>query len=238
MFGSSYTISLRVWSVKWPSRPWSGSWGVTDRLSKYAHFVALSHSFSAKIVVEHFVKHVIKLHGMPKSIISDPDPIFISKLWQEFFTMSGTKLKLSSAYHPQTDGQTEVVNRCVEQYLLCLVHQWPWKWYSYLPWVEFWYNTTYHSSTGMTPFQALYGRLPPSIPLYFDGLSRVHEVDQSLLHRDELLQHLKKNLDMTTNRMKQMADQKKKAWCGVSSRWYGTHKATSLSPTNCLQNSS
>ena len=63
----------------------------------------------------------------------------------------------------------------------------------------------------MTPFQALYGRLPPSIPLYFDGLSRVHEVDQSLLHRDELLQHLKKNLDMTTNRMKQMADQKKKA---------------------------
>ncbi|RVW78150.1 hypothetical protein CK203_049702 [Vitis vinifera] len=76
--------------------------------------------------------------------------------------------------------------------------------------LKFWYNTTYHSSTGMTPFQALYGRLPPSIPLYFDGLSRVHEVDQSLLHRDELLQHLKKNLDMTTNRMKQMADQKKK----------------------------
>lgn len=183
---------------------------VVDRLSKYAHFVALSHPFSAKIVAEQFVEHIIKLHGMPNSIISDRDPIFISKFWQEFFTMSGTKLKLSSAYHPQTDGQTEVMNRCVEQYLRCFVHQWPRKWYSYLPWAELWYNTTYHSSTGMTPFQALYGRLPPSILLYFDGLSRVNEVDQNLLQRDELLQHLKKNLDMAANRMKQTADKKRR----------------------------
>ena len=72
---------------------------VVDRLSKYAHFVALSHPFFAKIVVKHFVEHAIKLHGMPKSIISDRDLVFISKFWQEFFTMSGTKLKLSSAYH-------------------------------------------------------------------------------------------------------------------------------------------
>jgi hypothetical protein len=69
---------------------------VVDRLSKYAHFVALSHPFFAKTVAEHFVEHIVKLHGMPKSIISDRDPIFISKFWQEFFTMSGTKLKLSS----------------------------------------------------------------------------------------------------------------------------------------------
>jgi hypothetical protein len=100
--------------------------------------------------------------------------------------MSGTKLKLSSAYHPQTDGQTEVVNCCLEQYLQCFVHQWPHKWYNYLPWAEYWY-TTYHGSTGMTPFQALYGRLPPSIPHYADGLSHVNEVDQSLLNWDEVL---------------------------------------------------
>ncbi|RVW67435.1 Retrovirus-related Pol polyprotein from transposon 17.6 [Vitis vinifera] len=183
---------------------------VVDRLSKYAHFIALSHPFSAKMIAEKFVENIIKLHGMPKSIISDRDPIFVSKFWQEFFTMSGTQLKLSSAYHPQTDGQTEVVNRCLEQYLRCFVHQWPRKWFSYLSWAEYWYNTTYHCSTGMTPFQALYGRLPPSIPHYADGLSRVNEVDQSLLTRDEVLQQLKTNLELAATRMKHVADQKRR----------------------------
>ncbi|KAH9724161.1 hypothetical protein KPL70_007389 [Citrus sinensis] len=183
---------------------------IVDRFSKSAHFIALSHPFSAKIVAEKFVEHVIKLHGMPKSIISDRDPIFVSKFWQEFFTMSGTKLKLSSAYHPQTDGQTEVVNCCLEQYLRCFVHQWPRKWYSYLPWAEYWYNTTYHCSTEMTPFEALYGRLPPSIPHYTEGLSRVNEVDQNLQTRDEVLQQLKTNLELAAARMKHVADQKRR----------------------------
>ncbi|RVW24529.1 Transposon Ty3-I Gag-Pol polyprotein [Vitis vinifera] len=115
----------------------------------------------------------------------------------------GSKIMLSSAYHPQTDGQTEVVNRCVEQYLRCFVHQWPRKWSTYLAWAEYWYNTTYHASTKMTPYQALYGRLPPLIPAYPEGLSPVHEVDQTLLHRDELLHQLKTNLEISMNRMKQ-----------------------------------
>ncbi|XP_035545952.1 uncharacterized protein LOC118348436 [Juglans regia] len=184
---------------------------VVDRLSKSAHFLTLTHPFTAKTVADKFVEGIVKLHGMPQSVISDRDPIFISKFWQEFFKMSGTKLQLSSAYHPQTDGQTEVVNRCLEQYLRCFVHQWPRKWSSYLPWAEYWYNTTYHSSTGMTPFQALYGRLPPAIPSYTEGLSPVHEVDQQLLNRDEILQQLKSNLASSINRMKQIADTKRRA---------------------------
>ncbi|RVW68729.1 Transposon Tf2-12 polyprotein [Vitis vinifera] len=74
---------------------------------------------------------------------------------------------------------------------------------------EYWYNTTYHCSTGMTPFQALYGRLPLSIPHYADGLSRVNKVDQSLLTRDEVLQQLKTNLELAATRMKHVADQKR-----------------------------
>ncbi|KAH9733915.1 hypothetical protein KPL71_017190 [Citrus sinensis] len=183
---------------------------VVDRLSKFAHFISLTHPFSAKIVAEKFVEHVVKLHGMPKSIISDRDPIFISKFWQEFFNLSGTKLKMSSAYHPQTDGQTEVINRCLEQYLRCFVHQWPKKWHAFLPWAAFWYNTTFHVSTGMTPFQALYGRTPPTIPFYHVGSSPVNEVDQALLTRDDLLRQLKHNLAMATNRMKQVADKRRR----------------------------
>ena len=181
---------------------------VVDRFSKSAHFLPLTHPFTAKTMADKFVEGVVKLHGMPISIISDRDPIFVSKFWQEFFKLSGTKMKLSSAYHPQTDGQTEVVNRCMEQYLRCFIHQWPHKWTSYLPWAEYWYNTTYHISAGMTPFQALYGRLPPAIPLYTEGISPVHAVDQQLLHRDVLLKQLKTNLEVSVNRMKQMTDRK------------------------------
>jgi hypothetical protein len=183
---------------------------VVDRLSKSAHFLALAHPYTAKMVAEKFVEGVVKLHGMPRSIISDRDPIFISHFWCEFFKLSGTKLKMSSAYHPQMDGQSEVVNRCVEQYLRCFVHQQPTKWNSLLPWAEFWYNTTYHASTGMTPFQALSGRLPPTIPHYHIGMSPVNEVDQQLASRDELLSLLKANLHAASNRMQQLANSKRR----------------------------
>ena len=73
---------------------------VVDRLSKSAHFMSLTHPFTAKTVAEKFIDGVVKLYGMPKSILSDRDPIFVSKFWQEFFTSSGKHLKMSSAYHP------------------------------------------------------------------------------------------------------------------------------------------
>lgn len=83
---------------------------VVDRLTKYAHFSPLPPNFNAVKVVEVFLKDVIKFHGTPSTIVSDRDKIFTSKFWRGIDKLSGTKLLYSSAYHPQTDGQTEVVN--------------------------------------------------------------------------------------------------------------------------------
>jgi hypothetical protein len=87
---------------------------------------------------------------------------------------------LSTAYHPQTDGQTEVVNKCLETYLRCFASERKNQWAQWLPLVEWWYNTSYHTTTHMTPFEAVYGQNPPSFLSYMLGVSKVQEVDQTL----------------------------------------------------------
>lgn len=151
---------------------------VVDRLTKYAHFMSLTHPYTTKKIAEVFITNIVPLHGIPTAMVSDRDPIFLSNFLKEFFTLQGTQLKMSSTYHPQSNGQTEVVNLCLEQYLRCLCSQHPKTWEQHLPWAEYWYDTTFHQSLGTTPFQALYGRPPPTVIKYLVGASVVDEVDR------------------------------------------------------------
>jgi len=87
---------------------------VVDRLTKYAHFCALSHPFKANTIPTAFMETIQKLHGNPKIIVNDKDPIFIGNFWTELFSCLGTQLPHSSSYHPQYDGKIEIVNKCLE----------------------------------------------------------------------------------------------------------------------------
>lgn len=125
---------------------------VVDRFSKYGHFIAMSHPYTAEGVAKVFLDQIYKIYGMPQSIVSDRDKIFTSNFWRQFFKIAGVSLDTSTAYHPQTDGQSERLNQCVEGYLRCMVQGKPKHWSRWLFLAEFWYNSNFHTGIKMTPF--------------------------------------------------------------------------------------
>jgi hypothetical protein len=151
-----------------------------------------------------FIDYVVKLHGMPRSIISDRGAIFTSLFWRQLFCKIGTKLKFTTAYHPQTDGQTERVNQSLEMYLRCSIQENSKNWKQWISLAEFWYNSAVHSSIGMSPFKALYGHEPDlgAMP----SMSSDPEAPTILTERTAQLELLKTKLAAATNRMKLKAD--------------------------------
>lgn len=116
---------------------------VIDRLSKNVHFLALSHPYTAIEVAQAYLDNIFKLHGLPKHIVSDRDPTFLSEVWKELFRVHGVDLCYFTSYHPQTDGHPEVTNKTLETYLRCMTAEAPHTWRKWLTLAEWWYNTTY-----------------------------------------------------------------------------------------------
>jgi hypothetical protein len=153
---------------------------VVDRFSKYCHFIPLAHPYTAESVAQAFFAEVVRLHGVPQSIVLDRDPVFTSSFWNEPMTLTGSKLYRSSTFHPQTDGQLEAANRVIAMYLRCFTGDRPRQWLRWLPWAEYIYNTAYQSSLHEMPFRVVYDRDPPTIRSYEPGDTRVAAVAQEM----------------------------------------------------------
>jgi hypothetical protein len=132
-------------------------WVIVDRLMKMAHFILVHTTYTAKKYAEIYLDRIVCLHGVPKMIISDRGAQFVACFWEYLQATLGTKLIQKSAYHPQTDGQTERVNLILEDMLRACVIHYDKSWDKWLPLAEFSYNNSYQASLKMAPFEALYG---------------------------------------------------------------------------------
>jgi len=137
---------------------------IVDRMSKYAHFIPCHCTITAQGTANLFINNIWKLHGAPRSIVSDRDPRFMSEFWQSFMSRLGVQLCPTTANHPEADGQTERTNRTLIQFLRIYAGNNPITWIDFLPCAEFVYNTTVHSSTGCTPASLVYKDSPLKDP--------------------------------------------------------------------------
>ncbi|GAB2290451.1 hypothetical protein Dimus_038102 [Dionaea muscipula] len=133
-------------------------WVIVDRLTKSAYFLPVKVTFSLERLARLYMREIIRLHGTPVSIVSDRDPRFVSRFWGALHKAFGTRLSFSTAYHPQTDGQSERTIQTLEDMLRACALEWKGNWDDQLPLMEFSYNNSHHSSIDMAPYEALYGR--------------------------------------------------------------------------------
>lgn len=175
---------------------------IIDYLTKVAHFILENTLDDAPTVAHKFIKEIVTLHGFPEIIVSDRDPKFTSLFWRTLHQAFGTKLNMSLAYHPQTDGQIKRVNRVLKDMLQMYCMDQKIKWEDYLYLVEFAYNNSYHSSLGMAPFEVLYGRKYKT-PLSWDNL------EDRVFIRSDHLKEMEEQLKMIQKRLKEAFDHQK-----------------------------
>ncbi|MCO5563730.1 hypothetical protein L7F22_017377 [Adiantum nelumboides] len=184
----------------------TGIWTIVDRFSKQAQFIPVKKTIKAPHMAQLFISQIFKYHGMPTSIVSDRDPRITSNFWRGLFQNLGTKLNFSSAYHPQTDGQSEIANSIVLDLLKAYVtevdqHN---QWEKYLPLVEYAYNNTVHTSTGKTPFEVIEGRskVPPILKMH----GKIFVADEYSLDLRDSFAKIKEAISIAQQKHKAVAD--------------------------------
>jgi hypothetical protein len=185
-------------------------WVIIDRLTKTAHFLPVHTTYSAKKYAEIYLDQIVRLHGVPKTIISNRGAPFIARFWEQLQSALGTKLIRSSAYHPQTDGQTERVNQILEDMLRACVIHYGTSWDKCLALAEFSYNISYQSSLQMSPFEALYGRRCRT-PLSWSetGERKIFGPDL-VVEAEDKVRIIQGNLKTAQSRQKSYADRRSK----------------------------
>jgi hypothetical protein len=168
-------------------------WVVVDRLTKYAHFVPINKTITADQLSILFLKEIFCFHGIPHDIVSDRGSIFTSKFWRRFTQLADIKSNLSTAFHPQTDGQTERVNQIMEQYLRVYVNYQQDDWCQLLPLAQFAYNNSLHTSTKTTPFYANHG-FNPSFNILKHDTALVPKAEDRINHIQAVHESLKQNI--------------------------------------------
>ena len=156
-------------------------WVIVDRLTKSAHFLPVSNDDPLDKLAQLYVEEIVRLHGVPISIISDKDPIFTSRFWSSLQDAMGTRLHFSTAFHHQTDGQSERTIQTLEDMIRACMIEFKGSWDTHLSLMEFAYNNSYQSSIGMAPFEVLYGRKCRT-PICWDEVGERRLIGLKLVH--------------------------------------------------------
>jgi hypothetical protein len=182
---------------------------VMEKLNKEAHFILVKLAHKDTNVEEFYLKDIMRLHGIPKEIILDRDPKFISNFWKGLFKGFGTNMNFSTIYHPQTNGKTKRVNQVIGYMLIMHVIDKPLKWNDYQHLIEFSYDNGYQDSLNMSPFEALYGKKCNTLVSWDNPMDRVVLGPKVLKEMEEKMVKIKQHLKETHDTKKSYVDKGK-----------------------------
>ena len=199
-----------VTSLPRTQRQHDAIWVIVDRLTKSAHFLPVNVGDSLEKLSQLYVDEIVRLHGVPVSIVSDRDPRFTSRFWPSLQTDLGTRLHFSTTFHPQTDGQSERTIQTLEDMLRACVMEFKGSWDTHLALMEFAYNNSYEASIEMASFEALYGRKCRT-PVCWDEVGEISLVGPELVQiTSEKVKVVRDNLKIARDRQKSYADNSRK----------------------------